>query len=671
MVAAPLEHAALNPDCSPSLQNQLVAGVEAFNDERFAGAVDVLQEVFSEQPACWTMEAGAASYWLGRAHAQLGQRDAAITVWQKGFEALRRAPSAGVLLADALVHHVFAWERTARYQDATRAYLYMLERSDLRAGGRSQSVLRERIRLLVPLLPPALMEQALQGGKNREEVLRWKPDGGSALANWWRSQDPVLSTPINEHLKEHLSRSVYARTKYREPDGRMGDRGRVYVRLGKPSHRTKIRLSDAEEAEFWVYQHVDREAKYLFVNRGGYGHYKIGNVRNLLYDGAVGGFSDTRRGRAKAQDYIKSMAGIYGDLAIYHDYYASRYGRLSSRAAQMSQRWGRRRARGAERRTVNLARTTQMGVRSDNRRADRLREERVPPAYYPSGTATGLSVAARLARFMEPNGRTRVEVYWSIPMAALTIPEIVLENERRSHTASMLNASLVLRDEHYKRTLVKKREHRIEAASARTNAMLSPQTSVVRADSSTGLFHIGIEWNQYALVARGAVPGAAETGRKIRTNTFRTDSLSSLRDEPGGMEMSDLKVLFAPIDEEEGSLETQLASASPYPFEQVAQEGSVALYFELYNMTLGPDGQARYSLEYELDRQGSQERLTATKLTYQSSKSDVDEYILLNLLLSEAAEEGASATGDLVVTVRATDEVSGREVERTVVFEAL
>jgi len=62
---------------------------------------------------------------------------------------------------------------------------------------------------------------------------------------YWRSKDPLYLTDFSERMLEHYSRVAYAELKFGVPkmdiEGWESDRGRIYIRYGKPDNKIKIR----------------------------------------------------------------------------------------------------------------------------------------------------------------------------------------------------------------------------------------------------------------------------------------------------------------------------------------------------------------------------------------------------------------------------------------------
>ena len=67
---------------------------------------------------------------------------------------------------------------------------------------------------------------------------------------FWLTQDPLRSTPVNERLVSHLARSAYA---YLRLGGSQTDAGGVWVRYGEPLRVRAVGEGTALRTEFWDY----------------------------------------------------------------------------------------------------------------------------------------------------------------------------------------------------------------------------------------------------------------------------------------------------------------------------------------------------------------------------------------------------------------------------------
>ncbi|MEM6336621.1 MAG: GWxTD domain-containing protein, partial [Bacteroidota bacterium] len=139
-------------------------------------------------------------------------------LWSRYLEAERWAAS-----SDRRSHRTAAQE----YLDVLR----LLSKRPLNEDLRPDIVSRLVTRIVEPLLwIGALSEEDLGPEGLPHDV--WP-----LLEHWWRQTDPMPATVLNERLIEHLRRVAFAAETYADAQGSVDDRGKLYVRLGRPSHR--------------------------------------------------------------------------------------------------------------------------------------------------------------------------------------------------------------------------------------------------------------------------------------------------------------------------------------------------------------------------------------------------------------------------------------------------
>lgn len=94
------------------------------------------------------------------------------------------------------------------------------------------------------------------------------------LNEYWKKYDPTPNTNYNELMEEFYSRIDYAASKFRNLTKRNGissDRGKVYIKYGKPD---KIERSSDEYGyvvETWIYG--NNKQKFVFVDKDGTGNF--------------------------------------------------------------------------------------------------------------------------------------------------------------------------------------------------------------------------------------------------------------------------------------------------------------------------------------------------------------------------------------------------------------
>jgi GWxTD domain-containing protein len=652
-------------------RDTLREGVEWARDGRYQRAIDRLAPLFErDSTALDRSERATLAYWLGHAYKEEGAPGRALDVWRGGVtQQLSSGTDVDLLLADAYVRAALRQQSTGDYPRAADTYLLLLRAGD-RPGltDREHEVVRQHLRELAVILPGGVQARTgLRFDRKEFSVSVDRTAGaGQTLVEWWRSQDPVPSTRQNERVLEHLRRVARARAEFSH-EGVIDDRGKVYIRLGRPHRDQSVGMSDAETVqritrsirrnEFWTYPHVDRKAYYLFVERDPE-VFEVGGVTDLFPPSMMPG----RR-------TLYKMERVLRDLATFHGDYGLPAADVFARAA-----WSRDNEQfgiGSDPYSGTVQEFVEkMEDRIDNadRKNAERRRRRVPASY--SSTANeypDLPVAARTARFLTPSGETRFEVYWSVPTAALAVPD---DDRPGGEGYDIAFLTTVLReDARHDRADKQRYQDRISVPAGRGDALRPRSFFAVTTDS---VFHVAAQWDQYVLPA---TPGGGGPRRMVRRHTARYDTLTALTRDPETLEMSDLQLMSAP----RGAPPTAIASDGyAYPFQRVDTSQTLALRFETYHLAYGDDDRTRYTISYEVNRKRSQkgffarvfggddEERTSVTTTHQGADRRTTEYILLDL--GNLVEKKASAVR---VTVRVTDEVTDQTVERALEFEAV
>jgi GWxTD domain-containing protein len=667
--------------CKASSIPTVQEGIDALDDDP-GRAVQLLQSVTSADPGCYTEAHGSAAYWLGVASGESGNRREQLEAWKEGVAAvLGSERPLDVRLANAYIHRVFSTQRGIEYQQATRAYLALLNQAGRRPlAAWEEPLLAQQLRLVAVLLPPAIRQRTgLQAPIDPPTVSALPAQCGRELVAWWRGQDPLPATPANERLEEHLERVTHAKSQF-ETDGRIDERGEIYVRLGAPSRQTTIQfnsirfnesalsfdsrfsMSDFKSGQFWVYDGISRATQYLFIEDRR-GVYEIGDVVSMFPQSLQRGFSSSPRGQEAAAVFVRAMAEAYSQLAVYHDRYHSLNQRLSNYTLDLDAGTTGSVTRGT-RTVLNFARRTLLDVKQSDVFHRQQRERSTPrvhsgkPAPYQT-----IPVAVRHARFLRPNGSTQVEVYWS---AAYN--ELAGASDTEPPDRYLIATSMVQRGDDGQPLTTRYRSNVVEAGRADGTAVLSPQTYRLSAQPQQA-FRIDLQWDQYEAEAETRTPRPGEImGRYI----WQSDTLRALDPNPDTLLLSDIRPMVVPSGMEGGALDE---AALPYPFRFIGPETSLALYFEVYHLAFDATDRTRYTVEYEVRRQapgeerppgparGDDTPSTATTAQYEGTTRTAKEYVLLDL----SAWEGQR---DLTVTVRVTDTVTGQAVQRSIDFDA-
>ncbi len=713
----------------PALNAGFVQGLQALDAGRVDAAIDLLEGVFEENPAYVAMGRGGAAYWLGRAYQADDDPESVREVWKEGLEALVEARRYDPRLADAFARMTFAEGYSTDYPLAARAYLHLLESLDWYPYLDDEAGLaRAHLAALTIILPEDLQKKTGLDRLEREGLDALAEGAGARLAAWWRSRDVAPATRNNERLEEHLSRVLYAEQHYRHREA-LDDRGRVYIQLGAPSHVTTIpfdnisfrnrvvdrsltlHMSDFPENEFWVYEHIDQAAQFLFYTNGG--SYRLGEIRDLLPVVLRNGIGSSKRGKSKARALIYTLDEIYRPLSLYHPTFATIYQEVASFAglldeAEYAAQAGALRQsnqqssdqEGGDEGTFEEVRDAlaggSSGVRAsmpgaffnpdrpdlfaqrilaqahaEDEQALLQREDYVPRSYSNAfDDAEPLPTLTRLARFLDDDGATRTEIYWGVPTGALQPSKRMRDTiQKEGYVAKdyLLLMTVVQQTEAYQERVVNYKRHVLRDLADASDASLKPQMYVARGD--TGVYHLAVQWDQYTttLDERGQ---PAALGLRVKANTYRADSLRALDNDERVLEMSDLKPMIVLAPDQAVQAGDVLDAATLYPFDTLEKQTPLLLYFEVYHLAFGPDDQTQYTVAYEVRRKkgrggllrflgGPEEEGTAAQTDYAGVSRTAKEAILLDFT-------DWGGRGALEITVRVTDRVTGRQVERMI-----
>ncbi len=657
------------------LADTLHVGIEHVQAGRYEQAISHLAPLYQRDLTYKTPENGSVAYWLGRAHLEDGRPKAAVSIWRSCIWALQRQGEAlGIRLADAYVRAVARQRIASEWDRAEKVYLEMLGRVGKQNweffAEEARDRLARHVRELAVLLPNRLHRRTgiTVDTYTLDVSIKPTPTAGETLVRWWRSRDPLPATDRNERLREHLLRVTHARDRYAS-EGRLDDRGKVFIRFGKPHETTQVRLSPAAEAtphlagvrvrdnEFWTYPKVDQKAHYLFVSDGT--GYELGDV-DMLFP------ADVRTGLDRSFDatlsYLEGLQRVLGQLATHHEDFGLRSSEAldATQAALNQAQFGI----GPEQ-DPNVTQSPSVearNLRRRNQRADqenaRKRASQVPDSYSAIGSrAENFPIRTRLARFLTEDGKTRVEVVWQVDSSARQAPNeseaslLIFNGVREGPNHTVKDRSR----QNYSRSPVKDDSARVHTY----------ETTVE--DSS---FHLSMQWDQHA----------KETGREgstegplLRRHTERRDSLVALSNDPELLEMSDL-MTFTVLDSPPISA-IQSGEVVPSPVHRIEKGRPLVIGFEVYHLGYDSNDRTQYTISYEINRKteqdgflglfgGDEREKTSSSTTYRGYRRTEKEYVLVD------PRDLSGEKGEKVqVTVRVEDKTTGQTVDRSMSFD--
>ncbi len=151
--------------------------------------------------------------------------------WEDLLTSARRFRSASGGDAHGLLLEGLALQRLSRSEEAYAAF-----QDALAALPADESA---RIEDVAPLLLDA--QASAYAALSREERAAWREA-------FWRPLDPILATPVNERLVEHLARTSYALLRF---GSTQSDAGEVWVRYGQPDEIRAFEEGQGVRVELW------------------------------------------------------------------------------------------------------------------------------------------------------------------------------------------------------------------------------------------------------------------------------------------------------------------------------------------------------------------------------------------------------------------------------------
>ena len=99
-------------------------------------------------------------------------------------------------------------------------------------------------------------------------------DYQKVLHEFWKQYDPTSETEYNELMEEYYSRIDYAALEFRgisKDNGLSTDRGKIYIKHGKPDNIERASDSQGYVVETWIYKILKQ--KFVFVDKQGTGNF--------------------------------------------------------------------------------------------------------------------------------------------------------------------------------------------------------------------------------------------------------------------------------------------------------------------------------------------------------------------------------------------------------------
>ena len=542
------------------------------------------------------------------------------------------------------LRQIFDGQNILRYEEAASMYLDLLRQASTPPLSEELQQHLQLLELITPSTDPVRSSlNALQ-----EET------GGTAdvttLVHWWNQQDPIPATFVNERIVEHLSRIYYALHHYSHTRSEFGvdDRGEILIRLGWPDTQTEVKLKNTglylrpieytlPRNEFWVYRRIHQDAHYFFIYQSKRHGYKTGTVENLIPN-------KFRTRQEDAPILLRWLDEIYQQLSVEHEHYGPLFDMVSNYISIASS---------DETRPFYFTKQLLRDARILDNFHQKSRNEHVPISDTEvARSPVSLRPEVRWARFMEPEGTTRLHISWAVDPQSLQPSRRVIRNFRRSGAQStedfLLTAYLITRDELFAPSNLRLRQYHLKEG---VNSSFAPRTWVTRGLS--GNINVALQW-EYAwthLDSLNNLLPSAKLGFSVQT----LDSIHALNAGGQSLEMSD--ILLTELDEE--GLPDRSAPVTALHWDS---ENPLGIYFEIYFLRFNDQEQTSYRVAYEIQNvDGTREPKISTSTVYNSESTTVKEHIVLDLSAWQEPHPVA-------ITVKVTDHTSGATVERSTIL---
>ncbi len=472
------------------------------------------------------------------------------------------------------------------------------------------------------------------------------PTDAQRIVSWWHLQDPLPATLNNERVTEHLYRIYYAQKhyEYRKDSLRVDDRGRIFVKYGKPWKEDVISLKNLQlrilpyqlrlpRNEVWVYRGIHDDAHYLFVQSSRRKPYQIGTSESLVP-------SNLRGSRRRVGILLSWMEDVFGQLAMQHSHYGTIYDAVSGYTALPT-------AVPYQPFEFSQKAIQDMRLRDDQHQ---LRRQKTLPLSQTGvyGNTIKINPLLRLNRFLDTNGSTRLEIYWSIGVRDLRPNRYMRRRSRqldyKPSSDYILSVGLTTRGENFEAENIQIRRYHLP-----DGASTEPQVySWTVPDHSSS--PISLQWSLH-WTAPDSIPPQPDVIWGI--GTLNLDSLDALKSDGNSLELSDIKIL---------SMESPdtFDRVIPYVNKTIGPETQLALYFEAYFLRFNNFDSTHYTIEYTLS--GKDSEPITTSFDYEGQSTTIREFIAIDFSQWDRS-------GPFILTLTVTDHISGESVSRSVDFE--
>jgi GWxTD domain-containing protein len=420
--------------------------------------------------------------------------------------------------------------------------------------------------------------------KDKEEF-RLAEHKGKLLKKFWLEKDPEPETEKNERLIEHMRRVKFAKENFvtQSTHGKYDDRGKIYIKYGDPDNKHISsgipRIEDPTlgvsiEAdgtgvysnESWVYYwgigNYNEGLFFDFVNKGGKGYELVGDLREAVY--GLGHASSAGRN-------VNTYYALYKDREYLDDRH---YGKIVR---------GMESGFFAGKNDRNL-----VEVRIDDEiflyRDEKLIMEKNSPveAYLYHTENQPIFLMTSSASFRGTGGRTRQEIYYSFPLN-----DIKFQETENLKTATF-DESITLKNLENKNLYQDKRTIKLEYNKDQN----------VKNNSHIGQLNLEIPYQQEDYVSFLKIKSDTDKRLGLIYHEMNNKDYSG-----NSLILSDLEFSYNIVPSNEKNQFTKNGLfIIPHTGGIIDKDNDIFVYFEIYNLSLDSDGNARYKVDYTVKK---------------------------------------------------------------------
>lgn len=366
---------------------------------------------------------------------------------------------------------------------------------------------------------------------------------GAFFKKFWKSRDPTPFTTENERFTEHYRRVQFARTTYPSViPPYYDDRGRVYVKYGKPDDRytSSMDISGTKDNESWSYQKsIRRGLVFDFVQRG--------NMYQLVHD--------LTAAAPTGADYGTRLS-IAGQL------YSERAGDLGGIYNQFS---------------INFRQSDLSDFVNQKDAAVRSAPVEV---YFHDYKMKPLPFRVKFAQFRSQHNLTWLDIYRS-----LATRNLQFTTTDDGHFYSQIKTKIVIFDSLY---------NQVFRRSLPLDLSFSSEQQVQTAISIDQTYAVLNPKNKYHIAIQVENP----QGKKLGIKKF---NLNIRQYDPDSLQISDIELAskIEPASKVDQFYKDGL-KVVPYMFNSHDIKKPLKLYYEIYNLTLDKEKKSKYQIDYKI-----------------------------------------------------------------------